>query len=286
MPLVDLQVCLFIFMHVRILQWKGCQFNNFLVTSCTVWCCVDILTQIQSFTFNEIHKKTSSAKYQPFCAGLNRLTKYRPALQWRHMSVMASQITGNTNVSQQYVQANSKHKSKIKQKKPTTWWRHQMETFSALLAICAGNSSVSGEFPAQRPVTRSFDVFFDLRLNKRLSKQWWGWWFETLSGPLWHHCNEIQKHQSYTSLSLCNGNPPVTGGFPHKGPVMWKTLPYHDVFMAQIGEKSYKWLDNQRCLFEGSSRKYNSFYEVITVVRDMTHVVSRSGIFLGGTSPR
>ena len=46
-----------------------------------------------------------------------------------------------------------------------------METFSALLAICAGNSPVPGEFPAQRPVTRSFDVFFDLRLNKRLSKQ-------------------------------------------------------------------------------------------------------------------
>ena len=47
---------------------------------------------------------------------------------------------------------------------PVTWWRHQMETFSALLAICAGNSPVPGEFPAQRPVTRSFDVFFDLRL--------------------------------------------------------------------------------------------------------------------------
>ena len=46
-----------------------------------------------------------------------------------------------------------------------------METFSALLAFCAGNSSATGEFPAQRPVTRSFDVFFDLRLNKRLSKQ-------------------------------------------------------------------------------------------------------------------
>ena len=45
-----------------------------------------------------------------------------------------------------------------------------METFSALLAICAGNSPVPGDFPAQRPVTRSFDVFFDLRLNKRLSK--------------------------------------------------------------------------------------------------------------------
>ena len=47
-----------------------------------------------------------------------------------------------------------------------------METFGALLAICAGNSLVPGEFPSQRPVTRSFDVFRDLRPNKRLSKQW------------------------------------------------------------------------------------------------------------------
>ena len=45
------------------------------------------------------------------------------------------------------------------------WWRRKMETFSALLALY------------KRPVTRSFDVFFDLRLNKCLSKQSWGWWF-------------------------------------------------------------------------------------------------------------
>ena len=38
-------------------------------------------------------------------------------------------------------------------------------------------------------MTRSFDVFFDLRLNKRLSKLSWGWWFDTLSCSLWHHCN-------------------------------------------------------------------------------------------------
>ena len=50
------------------------------------------------------------------------------------------------------------------------WWRHQMAPFSALLDICAENSPVIGEFPVQRPVTRSFDVFCDLRLNKRLSK--------------------------------------------------------------------------------------------------------------------
>ena len=69
-----------------------------------------------------------------------------------------------------------------------TWWRHQMGKFSASLALCAGNSPGTGKFPSQRPVTRSFGVFFDL--NKRLSNQSWGWWFETLSRPLWRHCNE------------------------------------------------------------------------------------------------
>ena len=69
------------------------------------------------------------------------------------------------------------------------WWRHEMETLSALLAICARNSPVPGEFHAQRPVTWSSDVFFDLRLNKQLREELWGWWFETLSGSLWSHCN-------------------------------------------------------------------------------------------------
>ena len=52
-----------------------------------------------------------------------------------------------------------------------------------------GKFTVPGEFPTQRPVTRSFDVHFDLRPNKRLSKQSWGWWFETPSRPLWRHRN-------------------------------------------------------------------------------------------------
>ena len=76
-----------------------------------------------------------------------------------------------------------------------SWWRHQMETFSALLALCAGNSPLPGEFPTQRPVTRSFDVYFDLHPNKRLGKQSWGWWFETLSWSLWRHRNGVQKFQ-------------------------------------------------------------------------------------------
>ena len=73
------------------------------------------------------------------------------------------------------------------------WWRHQMETFSALLALCVGNSPVTGEFPIQRPVTRSFDVFFDLHLTKQLRKQSWGWWFVTLSRPLRRHSNVIKS---------------------------------------------------------------------------------------------
>ena len=82
-----------------------------------------------------------------------------------------------------------------------------METFSALLAICAGNSPVSGEFPAQRPVTRSFDVFFDQRPNKRLSKQACGWWFETHSPPLLRHSNDnVISHilQHSFVASCCN----------------------------------------------------------------------------------
>ena len=70
-----------------------------------------------------------------------------------------------------------------------SWWRHQMETFSALLAFCAQNSPVPGEFSTQRPVTQSFDVFFDLQLNKELSKQSRGWLFETPSSSLWRHGN-------------------------------------------------------------------------------------------------
>ena len=55
-----------------------------------------------------------------------------------------------------------------------------------------GDFTGPGEFPTQRPVTRCFDVFFDLRLDKRLSKQPWGWWFETRSWSLWRHRNVVE----------------------------------------------------------------------------------------------
>ena len=70
-----------------------------------------------------------------------------------------------------------------------TWWCHQMEIFSTSPALCAGNSPVTGEFPSQRPVTRSFDAFLHLRLKNRLSKPWRRRWFETPLRSLWRHCN-------------------------------------------------------------------------------------------------
>ena len=84
-----------------------------------------------------------------------------------------------------------------------TWWRHQWKYFPRSWPF------VRGIHRWQRPVTRSFDVF-DLRLNKPLSKQSWGWWFETPSRPLWRYCSESSPLD--------------------KGPVMWKAFPrHHDI---------------------------------------------------------
>ena len=81
------------------------------------------------------------------------------------------------------------------------WWRHQIETFSVLLAICAGNSPVTGEFPSQRPVTRSFDIFFDRRLNKRVGMVIWG---AVPSCPVWRHCNAKATSPQRLSTGLEN----------------------------------------------------------------------------------
>ena len=82
-----------------------------------------------------------------------------------------------------------------------SWWCHQMKTFSALLALCERNPPVTGGFPSPRPVTRNFDVFFGLRLNKRLSKQSRQRRFETPSLSLWHHCNVLSEFNVCLTVS-------------------------------------------------------------------------------------
>ena len=58
------------------------------------------------------------------------------------------------------------------------WWRHQIEWFSAFPALCEGSAPITGGFPSQRPVKRSFGVFFDLHFNKRLNKPSRHRWFD------------------------------------------------------------------------------------------------------------
>ena len=97
-----------------------------------------------------------------------------------------------------------------------------METFSALLAICGGNSPVPGEFPTQRPVARSFDVYFDLRPNKRLSKQSWGCWFETPSDPLWRHRNANPFHSPFRYAFVPRPSPEPVNAYCESSP--WQQI--------------------------------------------------------------
>ena len=88
--------------------------------------------------------------------------------------------------------------SQIRRPVAHLWRRGMGRLCEFIMTFSNGNSfRVTGEFTAQRPVTRSFDVLFDLRLNKRLSKQWWGWWFETPSHALWRHCNVKRRYTFY-----------------------------------------------------------------------------------------
>ena len=86
-----------------------------------------------------------------------------------------------------------------------------------------GEFTGPGEFPTQRPVTRSFDVFFDLRMNKRLSKQPWGWWFETLSWSSWRHCNDMPIIYCWLCFNVawCRPILPISPRVSSQAPVQW-----------------------------------------------------------------
>ena len=113
----------------------------------------------------------------------------------------------------------------------SVWCRHQMKTFSALLALCTGNSSVIDEFPSQRPVTRSFGVSFDLRLDKRLSKQSRRRWFKRpltliMTSLYWNidlgflACTKLWVSRSILWASVTGGNFNRFKGRWHSMPVV------------------------------------------------------------------
>ena len=112
-------------------------------------------------------------------------------------------------------------------------WRHQMEIFSALLILWAGNSPVTGEFPSQRSVTRSFGVFFDQHLNKRLSKQSIHRWFETSSRSLWCHCKVSHQAPIWQNVSKLNLWQLLPTGMDctHDDVIKWRHLPRYWPFV-------------------------------------------------------
>ena len=140
---------------------------------------------------------------------------------------------------------------------------------SALLALCVGNSPFTGEFPSQRSVTRSFDVFFDLLLKKRLSKQSRRRWLKKPLCPLWRHCNEC-KHVSMSwrlhILSLrhsprennkahCHTIRTLKYPLKHVGTIWcYKMLPNLDQVMAWC--RRYRWLITSGTLAVTFTRGY------------------------------
>ena len=152
-----------------------------------------------NFSFKKMNLKTSLAKCLAFCLGLIMSTVNdwidpclvdRETDRWlidRLIAVLFFTVSHDFHMESSIMTSSNGN-------------------ISALLAFYAGNSPVTGEFHTKRPVTRSFDVFFDLRLNKPLSKQSWGWWFETLSRPLWRHCNVLRLSYLHSGISWVISN--------------------------------------------------------------------------------
>ena len=145
----------------------------------------------------------------------------------------------------------TKLREKVLQHKDITWKCTALFMMTSLNGnilrvsghLC-GDSPAPDEFPAQRPVMRSFDVFFDLRLNKRLSKQSWGWLFETPSCPLWRHSNEIMLtswHGNAIHITdRFEGHPSVKDGFPAQR-VSNAGLWFFVVILDMLKDKQSNW---------------------------------------------
>ena len=132
-------------------------------------------------------------------------------------------------------------------------------------SVATGNSPVTGEFPSHRPVTRSFHVFFDLRLNKRLSKQSRRWCFETPLHSLWRHCNVVPNSdpviwaavgsfgvQRVTLAQFWIGETGQIGGFR----VLWKEWP-------QILHTALPWLPSLEINYNAISGSLSLWCQII-----------------------
>ena len=108
---------------------------------------------------------------------MHRIVPVHPLLQWQHATACDCGIIFSR-------------------------WRHQMEAFSALLALCVGNSPVTGDFPSQRTSNAELWCFFDVGESKWLNKMS-SWWFETQWHPVWCHFNAIGNIHHDRHVHFC-----------------------------------------------------------------------------------
>ena len=154
------------------------------------------LNQIKSFSFNGMHLKDTQSGITLYLLGCAKIKKI-PCYLSSHVHSKSRQFLVPTRRRafvgpQQHDPRVTVYNHSQLLNSNRGWWRHQMETFSASLDLCEGNPPVTGgTIPLQKPVMRSFDVFFGLRLIKRLNKQSRRTWFETSS--LWRICNGIPR---------------------------------------------------------------------------------------------
>ena len=125
------------------------------------------------------HYRVSSS-YTSDCSGLSGGRISIPATLGNHKHMYIVKFPAN----------NTGHEG-FKSQTKYTWRSRQIKTFSALLALCDGESTGHRWIPSQRPVTWNLDIFFDLRLNKRLSKTSKHRCFDTPSRSLWRHYNVL-----------------------------------------------------------------------------------------------
>ena len=188
--------------------------------------CYDVLNEGASYIRDLMVTVTESFRVRPYEVHIMIVmdTSYPSGLLHCHWGNMTTAHWGNMMIALVRVATELAEKDSwtFPWLFPDSWWRCQMETFSALLALCEGNSPVTGEFPSQRPVMRSFDFFFDLRLNKQLSKQSRHWWFETPSRSIILSSMTTMSLQSLLGtllLPMCEPNfrtiHPVSFELPH-----------------------------------------------------------------------
>ena len=143
----------------------------------------EMLIEIDIVSFKKMHLKTSIGKWQPFCLGLKMLILLDYHQGPRLLTQISRTSRDNHKKLLHLLQSQDMHER--------NWWRHQ--TFSALLAVCEGNSPVTGEFPTQRAVTRSFDGF--------VLSAWMNGWVNN------REAGDLRRHHAHYGVTIMETYP-------------------------------------------------------------------------------